>query len=73
METKVADLSVEELKLIIRETIAQTLVELLQDPDEGLELREDFTALLQHSLTNSERQQDRISAEDVANRLELQW
>jgi len=50
MVARVADLSVEELKVVIRETVTQTLLELFQDPDIGLELREDFAHSLQYSL-----------------------
>ena len=34
--TKVADLTVDKLKGIIREIVAQTFSDLLSDPDEGL-------------------------------------
>ncbi len=40
--TKVADLTVDELRGVIRETVAQTLAELFNDPDEGLALRDEF-------------------------------
>ncbi len=50
MVTHVADMSVEELKYLIQETVTQTLVDLFRDPDTGLELREDFENALQHSL-----------------------
>jgi len=36
----VADLSIDEFKSLIREVVAQTLVEMLGDPDEGLQLRD---------------------------------
>ena len=48
--TRVAAMSVDELKTLIQETVAQTLMDLFHDPDEGLELREDFKSLLQNSL-----------------------
>ena len=34
---KVADLSADELKVLIRETVAESLADLLADPDAGLE------------------------------------
>lgn len=46
----VADLTVEQFRTLIRETVTQTLLEMFGDPDEGLELRDDFKAKLQQSL-----------------------
>ena len=37
--TRVADLTVDEFKDLIRETVKQTIVEMVSDPDEGLQLR----------------------------------
>jgi hypothetical protein len=34
----VADLTVAELRALIRETVAEAIAELIEDPDEGLEL-----------------------------------
>jgi len=48
--SSVADLTVDELKELIREVVAQTIRELLADPDAGLELRENFKIELQQSL-----------------------
>lgn len=38
-QTKVADLTLDELKELIKEVVTQALSEVLGDPDEGLELR----------------------------------
>lgn len=73
MVARVADLSVDELKAVIRETVAQTLLEMFQDPDMGLELREDFTFDLQHSLETFKTKEYTVSAEDVAAELDLSW
>jgi hypothetical protein len=62
----VADLTIEEFKSLIREVVAQTLAELLGDPDEGLELRDDFTIALTHSLANVEAKGSTISLQDAA-------
>ena len=50
MSTKVAELTVDELKHIIQETMEQKLSEMLGDPDEGLELRPEFEQQLRRSL-----------------------
>ncbi len=38
---RVSDLSTDELKALIRETVAESIAELLADPDIGLEIRDD--------------------------------
>jgi len=72
MATRVADLSIDELKGLIRETVTQTLLELFRDPDEGLELREDFVSILKHSLSTF-KAGETIAAEAVATKLGLSW
>ncbi|MBA3922574.1 MAG: hypothetical protein H0X31_13100 [Nostocaceae cyanobacterium] len=39
---QVKDLTVDELKILIRETVMETLEELLPDPDRGRTLNEEF-------------------------------
>jgi len=50
-QTKVADLTVDELKGLIKEVVTQALSEVLSDPDEGLELRPEAADQLRRSLT----------------------
>jgi hypothetical protein len=50
MNTRVAELTVDELKQIIEEAMEQKLEEMLGGPDEGLELREEITVRLRRSL-----------------------
>lgn len=45
MVTRVADMSVDDLKMLIQETVTQALIEFLRDPDEGMELREDLVTV----------------------------
>jgi hypothetical protein len=71
-QTKVADLTVDDLRKLIRETVIQTLFEMVGDPDEGLELREEFKLELQHALATDEASET-IPAQDVAARLGLTW
>jgi hypothetical protein len=73
MAMRVADMSVDELKTLIQETVTQTITELLRDPDEGLELREDFKSVLQFSLETVRSGGKTIAAEDVAAKLGLSW
>lgn len=71
--TKVADLSVQEFKEIIREVVIQTLLEMLGDPDEGLELRDDFAEELRHSLAEVKSGGKTTPVEEIAARLGLTW
>ena len=73
MVARVADLSVDELKVVIQETVTQTLLVLFRDPDMGLELREDFVRSLQHSLETFQTKAHTVSAENVASELGLSW
>ena len=47
LATRVSDLTIAEFKALVLE---ETLVEILADPDEGLELTEDFKSELRSSL-----------------------
>ena len=69
--TKVADLTVEEFRSVIRETVAQTLAELLSDPDEGLVLREELSSELLATLKEPKAQYK--TAQTVADKLGLDW
>jgi hypothetical protein len=70
--TTIADLTVDDLRKLIRETVIQTFFELLGDPDEGLELRDKFKLELQHALATDEASKT-IPAQDVAARIGLTW
>ncbi len=64
---KVADLTVEELKNLIREVVDEKFRELIFDPDYGLELREEVEERLIASLASKER----IPLDEVKRRLGL--
>ena len=51
MSITVAELSVDEFKLVIETTVEQKLLEMLGDPDEGLELREEIKERLQRTIS----------------------
>jgi hypothetical protein len=71
--SSVADLTVEELKELIRETVSQTIVEMLGDPDKGMELRQDVKERLGRSLATVQAGGKTIPAHQVAARLGLEW
>lgn len=66
---KIAEMTVEELRLLVAQVARQTVVEMLGDPDEGLELRDEVKARLEQSLAATER----IPARELAVRLGLEW
>jgi hypothetical protein len=70
--TTIADMTVDDLRKLIRETVIQTFFEMLGDPDEDLELRDEFKLELERALATDETGKT-IPAQDVANRLGLTW
>ena len=70
---RVADLTVDELRGIIREVVISTIEELVGDPDEGLELREDIKASLKRSIAAVKAGAKTTRAEAVAAKLGLKW
>lgn len=62
-------LSPAQLKDLVRGIVDDRLRELLGDPDIGLPLGETLRARLKESLASTER----LSGEDVADRLGLHW
>ena len=73
MSARVSDLSVDELRVLIQEVVRQTLKDVFRDPDDGLELREDFKSEMQASLNTSQADGNLLSADSVASQLGLEW
>ncbi len=71
--TKVADLTIDEFRELVQEVVIQTLSEMMSDPDEGLELRDDFVEELKQSLADVEAGGKTVPAQKVAERLRLTW
>ena len=69
--TKVADLTVNELRKLIREEVKQTISEMFTDPDDGLELRDEFKSELQLSLDEVDAGCKTRSVKEVAAKLGL--
>ncbi|MBE9168142.1 hypothetical protein IQ238_11655 [Pleurocapsales cyanobacterium LEGE 06147] len=70
---QVKDLTVEELKLLIQETVAETIQSLLIDPDEGKTIKPEVKQQLRESLQLTQAEKGGISAEEVAKKLGLNW
>ena len=73
IEQRVADLTVSEFREMVRAIVLQTMLELLGDPDAGLELREEFAESLRHSIAAVQAGGETIPVEAVAERLGLEW
>lgn len=72
-QSTVTDLTVDELKKLIREVVIQTFWEMFGDPDEGLELNDEFKLELQRALGADEAGSTTIPAHEVAAKLGLTW
>ena len=72
MRTKVAELTVDELKQIIQEAVGQKLSEMLGDPDEGLELCSEVEDRLRRSLVAEGQGARGIPVQEVAAQLGLE-
>ena len=66
---KLSDLTLEELRELVKGIVDDRLRELLGDPDLGLEMGEAILARLKQSLASSAR----LTGEDVAEKLGLRW
>ncbi len=58
----VKDLTIEELKLLIQETVAETIQSLLIDPDEGRQVKPEVKQQLLNSLHRTQAGERGISA-----------
>ena len=67
--TKVADLTIDEFRELVQEVVIQTLSKIMDDPDEGLELRDDFAEELKQSLANMEAGGKTVLMQKVAENL----
>ncbi len=70
---KVKELSVEQLKALIQEAVEEKLQEILGDPDQGLELREDIKDRLRRSLAAVEGGEEGLPIGQVAKEVGLEW
>ena len=64
-----SNMTAEQFKELVRRLVDDRLRELIGDPDLGLQLGEALRARLKASLSNVER----LSGEDVAEKLGLRW
>ena len=70
---QVKDLTIEEFKCFIQETVTETLETLLSDPDEDKQLKPEVVQELIESLQRTQGGSRGIPAEEVAKKLGLKW
>lgn len=68
---QVKDLTIDELKTLIRETVMETLEEFLPDPDEGTKVKEEFKRELLETRKRRDAGARGIPAEEVMQKLGL--
>ena len=75
VQQKVSDMTTDELRAFICDTVMEILYEhdVVKDPDEGLELREEVAVELEASIKAVEAGQPTISAEEFARKHGLSW
>ena len=70
---QVKDMTTDDLKALIRETVAEILEEYLDDPDRGLEIRAEVKQRLIESRQRRQAGVRGIPAEEVAKKLGFKW
>ena len=74
LEDQVVAIRLSDLRAVVRETVGQVLEEWFEDPDAGLELREEVAARLRSTLAREEAGAwDFVPAEEAAKRLGVEW
>jgi hypothetical protein len=68
---QVKDLTTDELKTLIRETVAEVLGDFLPDPDEGMTVKDEFKQELLEIRRRRQTGTHGISAEEVMSRFGL--
>jgi Na+-translocating ferredoxin:NAD+ oxidoreductase RnfG subunit len=71
MSTVIKEITPEELQELIEKAVWKALRQVLNDPDYGLELRDEVIQRLEKS--NNLTEDDLMSAENVAADLDLKW
>ncbi len=70
---KVKEMSIDELKALIYQAVEEKLYEILGDPDQGMELKEEVKDMLRKSLVATQHGERGIPAQEVALKMGLEW
>lgn len=66
---RISDLSLDELKELVKGLVDDRIRDLLGDPDLGLQLSDAVRTRLKHSLAS----ETRVTGDEMADRLGLRW
>lgn len=66
---RISDLSLDELKEVVKGLVDDRIRDLLGDPDLGLQLSDAVRTRLKHSLAS----ETRVTGDEMADRLGLRW
>jgi hypothetical protein len=69
---KIKELTIEQFKTLIEDTIEAKLEEILGDPDEGLKLTDEAKAKIEESLAAAKRGEKSIPLEKVAEEMGIE-
>jgi vacuolar-type H+-ATPase subunit E/Vma4 len=70
---RVEDMTVAELKFLIRQTVEERLEEILGDPDSGIELNDVVRERLQRSLEETQAGETGVAPEEMTRKTGLRW
>ena len=70
---KVKEMSIDELKALIYQAVEEKLYEILGDPDQGMELKEEVKDMLRKSLAATQHGERDISTQEVTLKMGLEW
>ncbi|MEH2391899.1 MAG: hypothetical protein V7K21_09525 [Nostoc sp.] len=62
---QVKDLNIKELKLLIQETVTETIQSLLIDPDEGKQVKPEVKQQLLNSLGRTQARESGVPAQEI--------
>ena len=70
---QVQEMTIEQLKAFVRQSVEERLEELLGDPDLGFQLKDSVRERLENSLRETEQGVRGLAPEDAAKKTGLRW
>ncbi len=70
---QVKNLTIEEFRFLIQETVTETIESVLNDPDEGKQIKSAVKQELIESMQRTQAGSRGISADELAKKLGLTW
>ena len=70
---RVEEMTVDELKILIRQTVEERLEEILGDPDSGIELDDSVRERLRRSLEETQAGVAGLSPDEMTRKTGLRW